>query len=224
MAISYRISHYFAFSLERMLLARQHFLKIFQKPLFHSQEYMKMKKLNLACSDRIIPGWVNVDARNLPGVDHVIDIRDLSIFPDASFDILRASHVIEHFYLDELDKILKEWSRVLKPGGWMIVCAPSFDLTILRYFVNPQSINPLLTPEFGTAILSQIYGFGYRNTENPFYKHRMVYNRKSLEALLKQFAGLKNLREFNFLNEEPFTLGIIDDSTNVYSLNLAGQK
>lgn len=222
--MSYRFRHYLSFLLEKGFIVRKHMFKSFESPLFTAAEYKGMKKLNLACSDRIIPGWINVDVRNIPGIDHVVDIRDLSIFPDMSFDIVRASHVLEHFYVGELEKVFSSWSRVLRPDGRMIICVPDFNLTLLRYLVNPHSINPCLIPEFGTAVLSQIYGFGYAGPEDSFYKHRMVYNRRSLTAVMKKYGKLRNIRPFNFLLEEPYASGILDDSTSVFSLNLIGQK
>lgn len=220
----YRFRHYLSFLLEKGLIFRKHLLKFFESPVFSPDKYRRMRKLNLASSNRILPGWVNIDVRDIPGIDYVVDVRDLSIFPDASFDLVRASHILEHFYIDELEKVFSEWNRVLRPGGWIMVCVPNFNLTLLRYLVNPHSINPCLISEFGTAIVSQIYGFGYTGHENHFYKHKMVYNQKSLAAVMKKYGGLKNIRSFNFLLEEPYILGILDDSTNVFSLNLAGQK
>jgi len=222
--MSYRIRHHLLHWLGKILLFKKHIGKSFTSPLFSPGEYKKLKKINLACSDRIIPGWVNVDIRDIPGIDHIVDARDLSIFPDESFDIVRASHVIEHFHINELEKVFKEWTRILRPGGWLIICVPSFDITLLRYLVNPHSINPLLFSEFGTAIISQIYGFSCTEPENEPYKHKMVYNYKSLSMLMKTYGKLKNIRSINFLLEEPYTLNILDDGTTEYSLNIAGQK
>jgi len=222
--MSWRFRHYLSFLLEKGFIFRKHLFKSFESPLFTAAEYKGMKKLNLACSDRIIPGWINVDVRDIPGIDYVVDVRDLSIFPDASFDIVRASHILEHFYVDELENVFSNWNRVLRPGGWMIICVPDFNLTLLRYLINTHSINPCLISEFGTAVLSQIYGFGYTGPEHCFYKHRMVYNRKGLTAVMKKYGKLRNIRSFNFFLEEPCTAGILDDSTNVFSLNLAGRK
>ena len=222
--MSYRFRHYLSFLLEKGLIARKHLLKLFESPLFSADEYGRMKKLNLASSEHIIPGWVNVDIRDIPGINYVVDVRDLSMFPDASFDLVRASHILEHFYVNELERVFGEWNRVLRPGGWMVICVPNFNSTLLRYLANPHSINPCLANEFGTAILSQIYGFGYMGPENHFYKHRMVYNYNGLANVMGKYARLENIRSFNFLLEEPYTLGILDDSTNVFSLNLAGQK
>lgn len=44
-------------------------------------------------------------------------------YPDNSFDRLVATHVLEHIYLPHL--VLKEWTRVLKPGGVLSILIPT---------------------------------------------------------------------------------------------------
>lgn len=43
-------------------------------------------------------------------------------FPDATFDVVAAWHVIEH--VRDVRETLQEWSRVLKPGGLMMLETP----------------------------------------------------------------------------------------------------
>ena len=53
-------------------------------------------------------------------------------FPDESFDVVNASHVIEH--LQNMTKALQEIERVTKPGGIIIIGVPTklFPLSYLR--------------------------------------------------------------------------------------------
>lgn len=44
-------------------------------------------------------------------------------FPDASIDRLVATHVLEHVYRPH--EVLREWNRVLKPGGAMSILIPT---------------------------------------------------------------------------------------------------
>jgi phosphatidylethanolamine/phosphatidyl-N-methylethanolamine N-methyltransferase len=44
-------------------------------------------------------------------------------FPDASVDRLVATHVLEHVYRPH--EVLREWNRVLKPGGVMSILIPT---------------------------------------------------------------------------------------------------
>ena len=45
-------------------------------------------------------------------------------FPDATFDVINASDVLEH--LPEEGRALREWGRVLKPGGLAVIFVPAF--------------------------------------------------------------------------------------------------
>jgi SAM-dependent methyltransferase len=61
------------------------------------------------------------------GRDHLAtqaSIVDLP-FKDASFDFVWSGGVIEHFMLEQQIRILKEMLRVTRPGGRVIVIAPS---------------------------------------------------------------------------------------------------
>jgi predicted SAM-dependent methyltransferase len=73
-------------------------------------------------------GWEIIDVIPGPHVDHVGDAKDLSRFPDCSFDVIYASHVLEHFdYKDELGSVLREWYRVLKMLGRLYISVPDID-------------------------------------------------------------------------------------------------
>jgi predicted SAM-dependent methyltransferase len=75
------------------------------------------------------PGWEVINAIPDSYVDHLGNANDLSRFPDNCFDVIYASHVLEHFdYRDELAATLKEWNRVLKTPGRLYVSVPDIDV------------------------------------------------------------------------------------------------
>lgn len=55
---------------------------------------------------------------------HVMDAQKLS-FADGQFDVITASDVLEH--LSNPSEALREWSRILKPGGVLILFVPAFQ-------------------------------------------------------------------------------------------------
>jgi len=191
------------------------------RKLFHDDAYKTAHKLNLGCAEHVIPGWINVDIRPIPGATVLSDIRRLC-FQSESFDIVRASHVLEHIPWWEVEQALKEWTRVLKNGGWLIVGVPDFDAIVMRYLRDRDSLKPLRQDSV-VKLLPLIYGEGCFEPK-PYYEHKMGYNRESLKDVLSSLAGLTNIRLLNFVVEEPYTLGITDSSTSIYSLNMAGQK
>jgi len=57
--------------------------------------------------------------------DIVGDVRDLSLFADRSFDSVFSSHVLEH--IEDTEKTLREWWRVVKVGGHLTLYLPHRD-------------------------------------------------------------------------------------------------
>jgi SAM-dependent methyltransferase len=55
---------------------------------------------------------------------YVMDAQKLS-FPDGRFDVITASDVLEH--LADAPGAIREWRRLLKPGGVLIVFVPAFQ-------------------------------------------------------------------------------------------------
>lgn len=58
---------------------------------------------------------------------HIVSAGDDLPFKDNVWDFVISSHVIEHFY-DPI-KTMKEWLRVVKPGGYVYVIAPHKERT-----------------------------------------------------------------------------------------------
>jgi SAM-dependent methyltransferase len=70
------------------------------------------------------------------GVDHHVDLQNLP-FPDATYDFIFASHVLEHVPDDQ--KAIREIRRILKPGGLAILPVPIVAETTIEYpEANPQ--------------------------------------------------------------------------------------
>src|SRR6185436_18792799 len=89
--------------------------------------------LNLGCGDYTSDEFINIDAVPYSKTNIVGDIQDLSRFPSGSVDMIYASHVIEHIPRSNLERTLKEWNRVLKPGGILRFGVPDFDGLIEIY-------------------------------------------------------------------------------------------
>jgi hypothetical protein len=74
-------------------------------------------RINLGCGHIPVEGYVNVDQRELPGVDVVADVADLPIVPGTSLEIFSA-HLVELFPQEVLRcHLLPYWKALLVPGG-----------------------------------------------------------------------------------------------------------
>jgi len=89
-------------------------------------------KINLGCNTRIREGYLNVDRDKYPGVDLVSDVSKLPL-PDNYADEVYASHILEHFSHAKTIDVLKEWHRILKPGGMLKIAVPDFARTVELY-------------------------------------------------------------------------------------------
>jgi SAM-dependent methyltransferase len=74
----------------------------------------------------LLKGHPCIDYRSadllMAGVDDHVDICDMKIYGDESFDALICSHVLEHVADDR--RAMRELLRILKPGGWAVLLVP----------------------------------------------------------------------------------------------------
>jgi ubiquinone/menaquinone biosynthesis C-methylase UbiE len=82
------------------------------------------KCLSLGCGESRQAGWTNLDQYPLKEEGYVR--HDLESYPwpfsDASFDVIYASHVLEH--MSDPIRFLNECHRITKIGGYLIVRVP----------------------------------------------------------------------------------------------------
>lgn len=79
--------------------------------------------------ERLFSSYTTADIEDSE-VDFQVDIRGMQ-FEDASFDIVYASHVLEH--VDDDDAALKEIYRILKPGGFAVLPVPVVSPKTVEY-------------------------------------------------------------------------------------------
>lgn len=74
---------------------------------------------------------VRFDHRSDIRVNVVGDARALP-FKDGAFEVVYASHVLEHFHSRESMPILQEWIRVLRSGGELQLFVPNLEWAALQ--------------------------------------------------------------------------------------------
>jgi SAM-dependent methyltransferase len=150
-------------------------------------------RLNLGCGDKILEGFVNVDvveSRAGKAPDVICDLHKLTPFEDDSADEVMAIHVVEHFWRWEVVDILKEWVRVLKPGGKMILECPNLVSACQAVLADPDvATGP--GPE-GQRSMWVLYGDP--SWQDPLMVHRWGYTPRSLAFIMHQ-AGLNELKQ-----------------------------
>ena len=115
-------------------------------------------------------------------MQYVRPIDDLSPFADQSAALVYACHCLEHFPWKVVPRVLVEWRRVLRPGGILRLSVPDFDRIVEIYQEHGRDIRPITSFLMG-------------GQQNAFDFHQVVFNRRSLTALLEE-AGLRDVREW----------------------------
>jgi len=141
------------------------------------------------------PGWEVLDAVPGPHVTHVGNANDMSRFRDATFEALYASHVVEHLdYKDELLATLKEWRRVLVPGGVLYVSVPDLDV-LARLFLDRTR----LTLEERFFVMRMIFG----GHVDEYDYHQTGLNEEFLRIFLRQagFVGIRRVASFGLFKD-----------------------
>jgi predicted SAM-dependent methyltransferase len=109
--------------------------------LFQIRSKNRIRKpiwLNLGSGAKYLDSFINIDGNILQKTDMWLDLRNGLPFPNNSVDGIYSCHLFEHFYIDELEKILSECHRILGPKGGMRVLVPSAEEAISAY-INKDS-------------------------------------------------------------------------------------
>jgi predicted SAM-dependent methyltransferase len=140
--------------------------------------------LHLGCGYRYWDGWVNIDTGNYK-VDISVDCRSLP-FPDDHADALAAIALLEHLHQWEAVDALKEWYRVLKPGGKLILELPCMD-KVFSYIADC-----LVAGKTPQANMSWWPLWGNPDKRDPSMTHKWGYTAFDLHKLLEKI-GFKNV-------------------------------
>lgn len=112
-------------------------------------------KLNLACGQDYLDGWINIDNNSMfPGskVDLNKDILTLD-WPENSVEEIRVSHFVMYTRPEELAPLLKRWYSWLKKGGKLEIETSNLDklVDIVASNISQESVDDYgLTNLFGT--------------------------------------------------------------------------
>lgn len=83
-------------------------------------------------------GMIGCRKGTISVADVQADAQDMPMFADGSKDFIIASHIFEH--LIDIDRALREWHRVLRPGGVLALACPD-ENQIQTMLMDPSHVH-----------------------------------------------------------------------------------
>ncbi len=151
---------------------------------------------------------LDIDPTSSPDV--VGSITDMSKIKDNQFDAIYSSHNIEHIYAHEVPIAFKEFKRVLKEEGFLILTCP--DLKSICSLIAEDKIVDVIgeTPLGPITPLDVLYG--HRNSlykGNNYMAHKCGFTENLLVGTLKK-CGFDNV--ISKTRNDKFDLWVIASS------------
>jgi SAM-dependent methyltransferase len=153
-------------------------------------------------------GFTTVDVDPALKPDILVDASGHIPLNNGSCSIVFASHILEHLVWYDTLKALKEWVRVLRPGGKLEVWVPN-GYAICKAFIAYEEKgddsqmkadgwyrqNPDKNPYVWVNGRIFTYGDGKGTLDHPNW-HRTLFSPKYLRQLFRQ-VGLKSVRSLD---------------------------
>jgi protein O-GlcNAc transferase len=156
------------------------------------------------------PDWKILDSQVGDHVDYVGSAIDLSQFEDNSIEAIYAPYILQRFnYTRELPTALKEWHRVLRFGGQLMISVPDMP-TLCRLYLKDE-----VSLEQRFRIMRMMFGDQVDEQNH----HKVGFSWEYLFALLAQvgFRVIRKVDRFGLFNDcsdmvflgEPVSLNVV---------------
>jgi len=143
------------------------------------------KRLNLGCGGKTMEGYTNVDLFKGKGVDEVFEMDEIP-YKDGTISGIYSEHSLEHVPFARAEKSLREWHRVLRPGGELSLYMPDFERCCQAYLHAP-----ILHDEFMKTKMwfkNTIYGIQKSQAGEPDEAqiHKCGFSKEEIQQLLER--------------------------------------
>lgn len=164
-------------------------------------------KLHIGCGLKRLEGYINIDVIPLEGCDVVMDATSgFHVIPSDIAVEIKMQNVFEHFFRSQQNKALKEYHRMLKKGGRLIIeSLPNFDAIIDAYLKKEKGV---VGEKFD---LFNVYRLTHGEPEqgdaiNQLHQlHKDIFTKESTRTLLEN-AGfrIESIKDQKFCDEKNF--------------------
>jgi hypothetical protein len=148
-------------------------------------------RLNIGSGKYSLDGYVNIDAAVSPNAprapDIVCDVKKIPL-PDACAIEVMGIHIFEHLYRWECDEAIREWWRLMRPAGVLILEMPDL-LKFCANILEGRNDRGRYPDQLGMWAM-----YGDPKTKDPLMCHRWGWTFKTLSEFL-WLHGFKKCRE-----------------------------
>jgi len=220
-----------------------------------------LARVNLGCGLQTPSGWINVDGSwnarlakhpllrrtltalkflpaeklSIPWSSSILvhDIRRSLPFANNSVGAIYASHVLEHLYREEGQRLVQESFRVLAEGGALRIVVPDLQAIVREYMgerpfgalageverLSPgDRLNQRLLMRYPTPVYPYVLHRVY-NSWKDLHSHKWMYDAESLAALVRE-AGFTEVCRREYRDSAIAGIEEVEEASRV--LNGAG--
>lgn len=149
-------------------------------------------KLHIGCGGDFKADYINVDLYDLSVCDVQDDVVTLSKFPDNFASEIFHMHTMEHIDRNQGELAIKNWFRVLAPGGKLVFECPEADETFRMWLAMSYEERWEKVENLWRGYFMQIWG----SQENEGQYHKVIYDKEKMYRMLKE-AGFRDIKVEN---------------------------
>lgn len=137
-------------------------------------------RLNLGCGVKRLESYINVDIDPSVHPEILLSAIDLKIFNDCTVDEIFGSHLIDHLSYSEFDCAIREWHRVLKHGGYLVLECPDFEALCKEFLRVSEQEKWVSYQKTWHSLIKHFYG----KQSTPYQYHKNGFTKDRLTSIL----------------------------------------
>ena len=123
--------------------------------LLNLRKYNRHAKFNFGCGNEVLDGYIPVDLYDIHATLFMDVQKPMPDVPDDCADEIVASHLFEHLNPYTIVETLKEWKRILNPGGKLTMEMPHF-IKLCEWVLDAYRLPEKKQDMFGN--IAMVYG------------------------------------------------------------------
>jgi predicted SAM-dependent methyltransferase len=157
-----------------------------------------VRKLQLGIGPNVLCGWFNTDLSPNHKNVYMLDVTKRFPFDDKSIDYILSEHLIEHLSYKDGLFMLRECSRILRPGGRIRVATPDLEILIKLHTSEKSEIQQKYIKWHIDSFLPGMDAYNACFVINNAFRgwgHQFIYDGATLRDLMHR-AGFVEIKRY----------------------------